>query len=204
VRHRVRHHGFPLLVIAGLAAAAYLAVRTTVPHPVPAFALQAAAVYRLEVGAACFVVFYLATMALVLALDGRGFAEVGTKGLKAVEIVRQAADEQQVTLSREVKVAHDMETDLKRTDAALERALEALNRQKQRLEQLEEKAKLTPWMTSDKTILIWTGLTASVESRSHQRSRSGSRAGSRGNGDEKSSAPKRRSISKRPEGFSTA
>ncbi|MGN6663292.1 MAG: hypothetical protein ACTHK6_03635 [Solirubrobacterales bacterium] len=35
----------------------------------PDFALQASAVYRLEVGAACFAVFYLATWALALALD---------------------------------------------------------------------------------------------------------------------------------------
>lgn len=38
MRHRIRHHGFSSLVIAGLAAAAYLAARTTVPDPVPAFA----------------------------------------------------------------------------------------------------------------------------------------------------------------------
>lgn len=138
MRHRIRHHGFPLLVIAGLAAAAYLAASTTVPDPVPAFALQATTVYRLEVGAACFAVFYLAAMALVLALDGRGFAEVGTKGWRAVEVVR-ATDEQRVNASDLANLTEDMEKKLEKTDAALASAFEALTGQEQRLEQLEER-----------------------------------------------------------------
>lgn len=94
--------------------------------------------YRLEVGAACFVIFYLAAMALVLALDGRGFAEVGTKGWRAVEVVR-ATDEQGVNVSEQAKLTEDVAKGLRRTDAALESALEALNRQEQRLERLERK-----------------------------------------------------------------
>lgn len=78
--------------------------------------LQAAPVYRLEVGAACFAAFYLATMALMLAFDGRGFAEFGTKGLRATKVVR-AATEQEVVMSGVV---------------------EALRKQEERLEKLEE------------------------------------------------------------------
>lgn len=137
MRHRIRHHGFPVLVVAGLAAAAYLAASTTVPHPVPAFALQAIAVYRLEVGGACFAVFYLATMALVLALDGRGFAEVGTKGLRAVKVTR-TTDDQQVGLSEQVKFNCDIKNDLEETEAALQSTDKTLNEQEKRLDRLEK------------------------------------------------------------------
>lgn len=131
MRHRIRHHGFPILVIVGLMTAAYLAASTTIPDPVPAFALQATAVYRLEVGAACFVVFYLATMALVLAFDGRGFAEIGTKGLKAVDVTR-AADEQQAQFNQDMKERFD------EADAAIRSVVKTLNRQEKQLEKLEE------------------------------------------------------------------
>jgi hypothetical protein len=138
VRRRIRDIVFPLLVIVALAVSGYLAASVRVPVPTPDFALQAAAVYRLEVGAACFAAFYLAAMALVLALDGRGFAEVGTKGLRAVEVIR-ATDEQQVSTSEQARLTEDMAKRLERTNAALESAFEALIRQEQQLEQLEER-----------------------------------------------------------------
>jgi hypothetical protein len=72
-----------LLVLVDLVASAYLTATIPLPAAVPDYALQASPVYRLEVGAACFVVVYLAAMAFFLALDGRGFAEFGTRGLKA-------------------------------------------------------------------------------------------------------------------------
>lgn len=83
-----------MLVLADLIGSAYLAASARVPNPVPDFALQAASVYRLEIGAACFVVIYLAAMAFFLALDGRGFAELGTRGLKAQQVVKTSNDEQ--------------------------------------------------------------------------------------------------------------
>jgi hypothetical protein len=67
-----------------------LAITASLPAAVPDFALQATTVYRLEVGAACFIVIYLAAMALFLALDGGGFTEFGTRGLKAAQIIRAA------------------------------------------------------------------------------------------------------------------
>jgi hypothetical protein len=68
-KHWFRVRVLPVLVLAALAGAGYLAANVRVPTPVPDFALQAAAVYRLEVGAACFAVFYLAAWAFALALD---------------------------------------------------------------------------------------------------------------------------------------
>lgn len=87
--------------------------------------------YRLEVGAACFAAFYLAAMALVLALDGRGFAELGTKGLRAVEVTR-AADEQQAQFNQDIKRS------LEKTNAAVKTTAEAVSKQRKRLEKMEE------------------------------------------------------------------
>lgn len=52
----------------------------------PDFALNAAALYRVEVGAATFLGLYLMAMAFVLALNNRGFSEIGANGLKAQDI----------------------------------------------------------------------------------------------------------------------
>ena len=64
-----RTRGFPVLVLAALVISGYLAASARVPTPVPDFALQAASVYRLEVGAACFVLFYMASWAFAFAFD---------------------------------------------------------------------------------------------------------------------------------------
>jgi hypothetical protein len=85
-----RRYGFAALVLGALACACHLAGSATVPDPVPDFALQAEEIYRLEIGAAFFVAFYLATMAFVLALSGKGFAEFGTKGTKSGKGRREA------------------------------------------------------------------------------------------------------------------
>jgi hypothetical protein len=122
-----------------LAGSAYLAASAPLPAAVPDYALQAATVYRLEVGAACFVVIYLAAMAFFLALDGRGFAEFGTRGLKAEQIVRAADDEQEVTLTRQMELQQEIEQRLDGIDAVLGSITEDLEAQKQRLQFLERR-----------------------------------------------------------------
>jgi len=104
---------------------------------VPDYALQAAAVYRLEVGAACFVVIYLAAIAFFLALDGRGFAELGTRGLKAAQIIRAADDDDQVTLAEQIEVNRNLERELDDVKADLQSAVDDINRQEDRLLEME-------------------------------------------------------------------
>jgi hypothetical protein len=88
--HRwLKHYGFALLVFVALACASFLAGSAAVPESVPDYALQSEEIYRLEIGAAFFVAFYLVTMAVVLAFEGRGFTELGTKGLRAETVVAQ-------------------------------------------------------------------------------------------------------------------
>jgi hypothetical protein len=82
----VRHWGFAMLVGLATIAAAYVAWRVEVPPEVPDFALRAAVVYRVEVGAATFLGLYLVAMAFVLALNNRGFSEIGVNGVRAQDI----------------------------------------------------------------------------------------------------------------------
>lgn len=86
----VAQWGFAILVAAGVLAAADVAWKTHIPAQVPDFALRAEAVYRIEVGAATFLGLYLVTMALVLALNNRGFSEIGVNGLKAQDMANKA------------------------------------------------------------------------------------------------------------------
>lgn len=125
------------MVLAALAVSGYLAASARVPASVPDFALRAAAVYQLEVGAACFAVFYLAAMAFTLALDGRGFAEFGTRGLRATRVTK-GANREQAMLTKQIELNHEIKERLQQTDAAIRSAVETLNRQETRLARLEE------------------------------------------------------------------
>lgn len=118
--HRwLKHYGFALLVFVALACASFLAGSVAIPEPVPDYALQAEEIYRLEIGVAFFVAFYLATIAVILALGGSGFAEFGTQGLKAQRVISQ-----QNSSSHLEKLDHRM--------------MQKLRLLEQRLEKLEE------------------------------------------------------------------
>lgn len=82
--------GFSILVGLAALAAAYVAWKVSVPGQVPDFALKAAPVYRIEIGAAIFLGLYLVAMAFVLALNNRGFSEIGVNGLKAQDMANKA------------------------------------------------------------------------------------------------------------------
>jgi hypothetical protein len=75
--------GFALLVAASIVFGVVAAVTVRPPGDVPTVALQAAVIYRVEVGAAVFFGLYVATMAFMLALQNRGFTEFGGGGIRA-------------------------------------------------------------------------------------------------------------------------
>lgn len=106
-----------------------LAMGAPTPEPVPDFALQDGAVYRLEVGAASFTILYIAAMAFVLALGGRGFTEIGTQGLRATEVV-EVVSEEQMTLQGQK---------LKRLELGIQTAFESLNDLELQLARLKRK-----------------------------------------------------------------
>lgn len=131
--HRwLKHYGFAFLVFVALACASFLAGSTDVPAPVPDYALQAEEIYRLEIGVAFFTAFYLALMAFLLALGGRGFAEFGTQGLKAQTVVAQRTRKQ-----RSLVRQRDLD---RQTLMKLERLKRELEQQEKRLEQLESES----------------------------------------------------------------
>jgi hypothetical protein len=138
VQRLLKRYGFASLVLLALACASFLAGSAKVPEQVPDYALQAEEIYRLEIGAASFVAFYLATMAVVLALGGRGFAEFGTKGLKAEDVVDHAArNNQQEVLSRQALVDLETQRELNRLHAQMLDLQVDLRSHAQRLKELE-------------------------------------------------------------------
>jgi len=137
MQHWLEKYGFAFLVFVALACAGHLAGSAEIPRPVPDWALQAPEVYRLEIGAAFFVAFYLATMAVLLALRGRGFAELGTQGVKIDEVIGQTAREQHAGLSRQLEVEHRMERRLSDAHAEVKDLWARVESHQQRLEKLE-------------------------------------------------------------------
>jgi hypothetical protein len=89
LRGWIRRWGFAILVSLAALAAACVGWKAEAPSEVPDFALRAAAIYRVEVGAAAFLALYLVAMAFVLALNNRGFSEIGVHGLKAQDITEK-------------------------------------------------------------------------------------------------------------------
>ena len=85
--------GFAVLVGFGAVAAIWVTCAVDPPAEIPSFALQAAVVYRLEVGAAVFAAAYLASLAFVLALGNRGFSELSATGVRAHDLGTSAVDQ---------------------------------------------------------------------------------------------------------------
>src|ERR1700758_643205 len=88
----VARWGFALAVASALAVSVTLAVTVPVPTELPSLALNAVVVYRLEVGGALFVGLYIAAMALALALQNRGFTEIGNGGIRAQDMAATVPD----------------------------------------------------------------------------------------------------------------
>jgi hypothetical protein len=80
--------GWALYVGTAALASLYETWRTPVPADVPGLALYAVDVYRMEVGLATFVLLYLPGIAFALALNNRGFTEVGVSRVRAGGIER--------------------------------------------------------------------------------------------------------------------
>jgi hypothetical protein len=88
VRRWPEQYGFAFLVFVAMVCASFLAGSIHVPKPVPDYALQAAEIYRLEIGAAFFAAFYLVTLAFLLAIGGRGFTKFGPHGLAVEQVIK--------------------------------------------------------------------------------------------------------------------
>lgn len=112
--------GFAMLVGIGAIAAVWAGATVELPETMPSFALKAASVYRLEVGAAVLVAGYLASLALVLAFNNRAFTEIGTGGVKAQDIggadEKSAIRKQGESLKALAEIVKTLRADVRRTD----------------------------------------------------------------------------------------
>lgn len=135
----LKKYGFAILVLTAIAGACYLAARVEVPDPVPDFALKSKEVYRLEIGAAFFAVFYLVALTFVLALSGRGFAQVGTQGFKAERVI--VDQKQNTAFLGQRRVNRMMRDGLAELRAGMRAVDETLSEHKEQLDELTKKPK---------------------------------------------------------------
>ncbi len=84
--------GFAALVAAAIASGLVAAITVNPPMSVPSVALQAGVIYRVEVGAGVFFGLYVAAMAFALALQNRGFTEIGHGGIRARDLASFSDD----------------------------------------------------------------------------------------------------------------
>lgn len=137
----LRKYGFAIMVLAAICGATYLGVTVNVPKEVPDFALRSSEIYRLEVGAAFFIAFYLVAMTFVLALSGRGFAQIGAKGVATDEVVVNRKQNLAFrTLARSNRSALTGIADLRDGFRNVDKTLES---QDERLEKLEKMQEMT-------------------------------------------------------------
>jgi len=94
--------GFAALVAVAIVIGLVAALTVTPPMDVPTVALQAPVIYRVEVGGAVFLGLYLATMAFALALQNRGFTEIGARGIRARELSEASQDAADETFQTEL------------------------------------------------------------------------------------------------------
>ncbi|MBS1861773.1 MAG: hypothetical protein JSS68_08675 [Actinobacteria bacterium] len=90
------------MVAAAIAVGIGIALTAAPPTDIPAVALQSSAVYRVEVGAAVFFGLYVGTMAFALALQNRGFTEIGSGGIKARDLAAVSDDSVDEDLAMEL------------------------------------------------------------------------------------------------------
>ncbi len=122
------------MVLTAIVAAGIIALRTKVPFPVPDFALQSESLYRVAVGGGSFFVFYLAVLAFVLAMNGRGFTSIGPRGVKADQVVKV----QQGTLKGQEQSIEVLERNLERNRTATAVVNQQNREQQEQINELQE------------------------------------------------------------------
>jgi hypothetical protein len=111
--------GFAVMVAVAIATGIVAAATVAPPSDIPAVALRAVVVYRVEVGAAVFFGLYLATVALVLATHNRGFTEIGTGGLAAQDLV--SASQNATSESAEMELVSEVMEEVRELRVRLEK-----------------------------------------------------------------------------------
>lgn len=87
----MRRRLLPIVVLLALSGSLAGALSASAPSRLPAVALGAVLVWRVEVAASVFVPAYLALAALRLSLHGRTFTRVGSAGVEIPDVTAQRA-----------------------------------------------------------------------------------------------------------------
>lgn len=126
-------YGFAGLVVLALTGGVIAALNTEIPEAgLPSLAFRSELFYRLEIGGLAFLLGYLIVLAFVLALNGRGFAHIGPRGLKAEEVVNKTFKAQEANIAV-------LERGVARNRAVGELHIEAIGRLNEKIESMQER-----------------------------------------------------------------
>lgn len=133
-------HGLAAAVLLVALGAIALGLAVPAPKELPGLAQGSTALWRVEVIGFSFAIFYLLVAAIALALQGRGFIEVGPSGVKAGDVIQkkhQLGLEGQAETLNSVRRGVWISAALQR--AAVQQQGEELKNLRDRLARLEEK-----------------------------------------------------------------
>ncbi len=133
-------NGFAVALVVALTVALATALVSAPPTPVPAWALNSAAVWRAEVGLVIFGVLYLASVAVLLGLQGRGFTKfsAGPAGVEAAgNLLVEATDDAQEAIAAIERSVEDLTAVLDRHEARLDSYANVLRNLRARVGTLE-------------------------------------------------------------------
>jgi hypothetical protein len=105
----------PAAVLLALVLSVAGAATAPLPHRLPAAALGAALVWRVEIAAVSFIVAYVAIVTVRLSLHGRTFTHVGSRGLEIPEVLSYTEVERESEVA-----AAEVETSLAELKASIE------------------------------------------------------------------------------------
>jgi hypothetical protein len=86
----MRRRLLPVAVLLALALTLVGATTAPAPHRLPAVALGAVLIWRVEVAAVTFIVAYVAIVTVRLSLHGRTFTHVGSRGIEIPDVLSHA------------------------------------------------------------------------------------------------------------------
>jgi hypothetical protein len=131
------NYGFAALVLIALVGGIVVAQQTHVPETsdLPGLAFGSQLLYRNEIGGISFIFYYLIVLVFVLALNGRGFTEIGPKGVRDGKVVNK---ETQETIKGQEQSIEALTRDLKKSTEATRMLSEEVAMLRKRLDDLEK------------------------------------------------------------------
>jgi len=131
-------HPFSASLLLAAVGAAAVSLATPAPTALPGVALESMALYKLEVMAGAYVIFYVLLTSFFLSLSGRGFVKMGPGGVQAGPVL---PTKQQLTLQKQTKAINLLRRNLEMNTALtqvaneeLRKEIEAVNRRIDKLD----------------------------------------------------------------------